>query len=169
MYQTIFSVKTETSWGWKRTNQGLKRPCWENMTLKWAAKSPGLIVLIMITSSERLLFQVPKATDVDGIKIYDKNDQAAKLCSLYLNVSHPKYLNQIFDSINIRGSWVLKITGFYSEVIMIKIIKPIKSRIIWFRFDLFLENFTKRQSVFHRHKSCTGLITFWQAKKTYCK
>ena len=42
------------------------------MTLKWAAKSPGLIVLIMITSSERLLFQVPKATDVDGIKIYDK-------------------------------------------------------------------------------------------------
>ena len=46
-------------------------------------------------------FRCSRPPDVDGIKIFDKHDQAAKHC-FYRNVLRPGHLYQNFDPINIR-------------------------------------------------------------------
>ena len=47
-------------------------------------------------------FRCSRPLDVDGIKIFHKDDQAAKKC-FYLNVLQPGHLNQKnFDPINTR-------------------------------------------------------------------
>ena len=41
-------------------------------------------------------FRCSRPLDVDGINIFDKDDQAAKHCSFYLNVLWPGHLYQKF-------------------------------------------------------------------------
>ena len=89
-----------------------------------------------------------RSPDVDGIKIFDKDDQAAKhysikeqcfaawsslskilikrimFCGLVIFIKN-------FDPINIRRPCAHKITMFCSEVMMIKSFNPIKSRRPW--------------------------------------
>ena len=69
--------------------------------------------------------------DVDGIKIFDKDDQAINvkmkrmmLCSLVIFIKN-------FDPINIRKPWALEIPMFRSEVIITKTYISIKSRGHW--------------------------------------
>ena len=49
-------------------------------------------VLIMMTSLQDIVILVLKAPSVDGIKIFEKNDQAAKQCSCYPNVLRPGHI-----------------------------------------------------------------------------
>ena len=76
-------------------------------------------------------FKCSRPPDVDGINIFDKDDQAVKHCSFYLHVLWPGHLYQTFDSINIMRSWAPEITMFCSEFIMTKVCKPIKTRRPW--------------------------------------
>ena len=41
-------------------------------------------------------FGCSKPPDVDGVKLFDEDDQAIKHCSFYLNVLHPGNDHQIF-------------------------------------------------------------------------
>ena len=101
-----------------------------------------------------------RSPDVDGIKIFNKDDQAARHCSIkeqcfaaWSSLSkilipstsgdlvHTKYYRTMFcglvifiknfDPINIRRPCAHKITMFCSEVMMIKSFNPIKSRRPW--------------------------------------
>ena len=47
-------------------------------------------------------FGCSRLSDVDGIKIFDKDDQAAKHCSGHPNVLQLGHLIKKFDSTNIR-------------------------------------------------------------------
>ena len=46
-------------------------------------------------TAKRCYFRCSRPPDVDGIKIFDKDDQAAKHC-FYLNVLRPSHLHQKF-------------------------------------------------------------------------
>ena len=66
---------------------------------------PRPLLLIGTTSfghddvtTKQCYFRCSSPPDVEGIKIFDKDDQAAKKCSLYLNVLQPDHLYQNFWS-----------------------------------------------------------------------
>ena len=73
-----------------------------------------------------------RSPNVDGIKIFDKDDQAAKHCYRYrIMFCGLVIFIKNFDPINIRRPCAHKITMFCSEVMMIKSFNPIKSRRPW--------------------------------------
>ena len=58
-------------------------------------------------TAKHCCFECSRSPDGDGIKVFDKDDQAAKHC-FYLNVLQPDHLYKNFDSINIGGLEYLK-------------------------------------------------------------
>ena len=78
-----------------------------------------------------------KAPDVDRVKIFDKDDQAAKHCY----VLQPGHLYQKFDPINIGGLEHPKITMFCSEVIMTKTFNLSKAGGLSFPFQFYIASF----------------------------
>ena len=76
-------------------------------------------------------FKCSRSPDVDGIKIFDKDDQAVKHYSFILMFCNLVIFIKNFDSINIRRPWAPEITTFCSEVMMINIFNPIKGRRPW--------------------------------------
>ena len=87
-------------------------------------------------TAKHCYFRCSRPSDVDGIKIFDKDDQATKhydkrivFCGLVIFLKN-------FDPINIWRSWAPEITTFWIVFLMTKTFKPIKTRRhglpIWF-------------------------------------
>ena len=99
-----------------------------------------------------LLFGCSRSPDVDGIKIFDEDDWAAKHHSFLIKMTRPQtivfsfkclmfcvlvILSKInFDPINIRRPWAPEITMLCNEFMMIKTFNPTKSRSLWPLFSI---------------------------------
>ena len=68
---------------WSSTKKALLERIWnQNGRPRLPAFDDSLNVLIMMTSLYNIVILGARAPDVDGIKIFDKDEQAAKHCSL---------------------------------------------------------------------------------------
>ena len=112
--------------------------CWwdQNFWWRWPGRKTllvliGLKVLVMINSLHNICyFRCSRPPDVDGIKIFDEDDQAAKHCLIVMFCGLVIFIKN-FDPINIRRPWAPEITMLCSELIMTKTFKPIKTRRHW--------------------------------------
>ena len=94
LIENTLSVKK----GAQELKQALLKKIWNQMGSQWFLVLIGLKVLVMMNSLQKhCYFRCLRPPDIDGIKFFDKDDQAAKRC-FYLNVFQPGHLYQKFWS-----------------------------------------------------------------------
>ena len=122
--------------GWPRTKAGLAE---KDVKSNWWQMPPSFDRFESFGHDEltakHYYFRCSRLPDVYGIKIFDKDDQAATILSILTFCGLVIFIKN-FDPINIRRSWASEITIFCGEFIMTKTFKPIKTRrhwqLIWF-------------------------------------